>query len=95
MDEIKFAPEYSGEEYREWRENVNFYEVHKPRIRKHYTPQEFIVIEHQRIIDSGTDDFALARKYSKEKREVFIISPHHSDDVCEISTPEFFETIPL
>ena len=74
----------------------NFTRNIKHRIRQHYTPQEFIVIEHQRIIDSGTDDFALARKcFDLEKREVFIISPHHSDDVCEISTPEFLETIPL
>ena len=69
MDEIKFAPEYSGEEYREWRENVNFYEVHKHRIRKHYTPQEFIVIEHQRIIDSGTDDFAQQENIQKKKEK--------------------------
>ena len=29
MDKIEFPSEYSGEDFREWRQNVEFYEKHK------------------------------------------------------------------
>ena len=56
------------------KKNADFFEKNKDKIRKKYGEKTYVVIKNQEIIDSGPNNFELAKKYSKNRDEGIFIT---------------------
>ncbi|MFA4952981.1 MAG: hypothetical protein WC584_02055 [Candidatus Pacearchaeota archaeon] len=79
--------ELEDEFFGEWKKNVEFLEQHKDRLSKIYDDKINLVVENRKVIDSGYDEIALAKKYIPTRRKILIslLNP----PVLEFSSPEF------
>jgi hypothetical protein len=71
---------------KEWNRNVMFFEKNRKLIKKQYGIHDYVVIRHQKIVDSGPDNFMLAEKYRND--HVLIVRYKDSRRVVDIPSPE-------